>query len=286
MEQIDTPGSIGQWVSVDDLARDRYFGKQPWILADGGLEMVEQIASAQARRLGDMKRVIGRYTHTGLDDSYFAPAGTWLRFGLTARNVVPLVFGEAVRDWLISTDTETIFPYGEDLRADLAPAVAPLLWRYRPLLRERREPGGTHEEIGLTWYEWSRWHPERYSVPLGIAFPFVSTHNNFALDRGGKVFKQTAPVIKLREGVNEDGYIQLLGVLNSSTAGFWLKMVSYPRGGVQNPEGVSPINPGHGVMNSPARSSCSFRCLLRIPPPWPPPLTPSRSDSPLPYPRP
>ena len=33
-----------------------------------------------------------------------------------------------------------------------------------------------------------------------IAFPFVSTHNHFSLDRGGKVFKRTAPVIKLPKG--------------------------------------------------------------------------------------
>ena len=30
-----------------------------------------------------------------------------------------------------------------------------------------------------------------------IAFAFVATHNHFVLDRGGKVFKQSAPVIKL-----------------------------------------------------------------------------------------
>ena len=39
-----------------------------------------------------------------------------------------------------------------------------------------------------------------YRTPLSIAFAFVATHNHFVLDRGGKVFKQTAPVIKLPEG--------------------------------------------------------------------------------------
>jgi hypothetical protein len=98
-------------------------------------------------------------------------------------------------------------------------------------LAERRELGGTHAEIGLTWYEWSRWHPERFNVPLGIAFAFVATHNHFVLDRGGKVFKQSAPVIKLPEGASVDEHIALLGVLNSSTACFWLKQNSYPKGG-------------------------------------------------------
>jgi hypothetical protein len=59
----------------------------------------------------------------------------------------------------------------------------------------------------------------------------VATHNHFALDRGGKVFKQTAPVIKLPETATEDEHLSLLGVLNSSTACFWLKQVCQPKGG-------------------------------------------------------
>jgi hypothetical protein len=65
----------------------------------------------------------------------------------------------------------------------------------------------------------------RYAYPLSIAFAEVATHNHFVLDRGGKVFKQTAPVIKLPPGAGEDDHLALLGVLNSSTACFWLKQV-------------------------------------------------------------
>ena len=70
----------------------------------------------------------------------------------------------------------------------------------------------------------------RYQVPLSIAFAFVATHNHFVLDRGGKVFKQSAPVIKLLEGTCEDEHLELLGLLNSSTACFWLKQVSHNKG--------------------------------------------------------
>ena len=38
---------------------------------------------------------------------------------------------------------------------------------------------------------------ERLSTPLTIAFADLATHNHFVLDRGGKVFKQSAPIIKL-----------------------------------------------------------------------------------------
>ncbi|MGA5554610.1 BREX-2 system adenine-specific DNA-methyltransferase PglX [Streptomyces lavendulocolor] len=230
IQQIDEPGSASQWVSVDDLERVRYFGKQPWILTDGGLELNERIETSKVATLAEFRRSIGRYAHTGSDEAYFAPSRTWRRYGVTPSHIVPLIGGDAVRDWDTHPDTETLFPYGSTLRAELTDDLTPLLWRYRPILRERREPGGTHEEIGLTWFEWSRWHPERFSRPLGISFPFVSTHNHFALDRGGKVFKQTAPVIKLRDEAGEEEYLQLLGLLNSSTAGFWLRQVSHDKG--------------------------------------------------------
>ena len=66
--------------------------------------------------------------------------------------------------------------------------------------------------------------------PLSITFAFVATHNHFVLDRGGKVFKRSAPVIKLPEGASEDDHLRLLGVLNSSTACFWLKQNSHDKG--------------------------------------------------------
>jgi hypothetical protein len=50
------------------------------------------------------------------------------------------------------------------------------------------------------------------------------------LDRGGKVFKQSAPVIKLPEGASVEAHLRLLGVLNSSAACFWLKQNSHNKG--------------------------------------------------------
>ncbi|MFE3545561.1 BREX-2 system adenine-specific DNA-methyltransferase PglX [Nocardia sp. NPDC059177] len=230
VDQIDCAPSISNWVSVDDLDRKRYFSKQPWVLVDGGLEMLEQIEKESNHTLAKVQKLIGRYTHTGNDSAYFGNTGTWTRHRVNSSHIAPLVEGDTVRDWSIAHETEAIFPYGADLKADLTSDTQPLLWRYRAMLRSRREPGGTHEEVGLTWYEWSRWHPERYSVPLGIAFAFVATHNHFVLDRGGKVFKQSAPVIKLPEGASEEEHLRLLGLLNSSTACFWLKMVSHDKG--------------------------------------------------------
>ncbi|MGW7019287.1 BREX-2 system adenine-specific DNA-methyltransferase PglX [Streptomyces decoyicus] len=236
--QVMEPGSESEWVSVDDFTRDR-FARAPWTLSGGGAADVGALLAGPNRKLlGSLVRLIGRTAHTGADESYFAPSGTWRRLGVDVSRVAPLVEGTAIRDWSLTLETEALFPYGSSLTADLSdPASARLLWLHRSILRLRREPGGTHEEVGLTWYEWSRWHPERYSVPLGIAFAFVATHNHFVLDRGGKVFKQSAPVIKLPEGASEDEHLELMGVLNSSTACFWLKQVSQAKGGTDNSSG-------------------------------------------------
>ncbi|MBK8540418.1 MAG: BREX-2 system adenine-specific DNA-methyltransferase PglX [Ardenticatenia bacterium] len=72
---------------------------------------------------------------------------------------------------------------------------------------------------------------DRFRTPLSITFAFVATHNHFVLDRGGKVFNRTAPVIKLPPETGEDAHLGLLGLLNASVACFWMKQVFQDKGG-------------------------------------------------------
>src|SRR5262249_36859835 len=60
------------------------------------------------------------------------------------------------------------------------------------------------------------------------------------LDRGGKVFNRSAPVIKLPEGTSEDDHLALLGLLNSSTACFWLRQRCGSKGGSGIGRGIQP----------------------------------------------
>ena len=91
--------------------------------------------------------------------------------------------------------------------------------------------------MGVPWYEWHQLPQDLDSHPWYIAFSEISTHNHFVLDRGGKVFNRTAPVIKLPKSASENDHLALLGVLNSSTACFWLKQVSHKKGGASNSGG-------------------------------------------------
>ncbi|MBB2744685.1 UNVERIFIED_ORG: hypothetical protein FHR35_004534 [Microbispora rosea subsp. rosea] len=235
VDQIDKPGSVSQWVSVDNLRRERYFGKQPWILADGGLELVEQINQASVGVLKHIVESIGRTTSTGADDIFLWPdRATVERFGYADR-VRPMVVGDAVRDFSFVGFVQVSNPYIDRKNSRLLSATDRLvsrhLWLDRTRLCNRKIFGKTLAANGRTWFVHLENYSNKLSTDLGIGFSFVATHNHFAFDRDGLLFNRTAPVIKLREGASEEEHLCLLGLLNSSTAGFWLKMVSHNKGG-------------------------------------------------------
>jgi hypothetical protein len=88
----------------------------------------------------------------------------------------------------------------------------------------------TRMAAGLPWWSWYRWVQARYAVERLIAFTHVATHLHAALGTTGWTYNQHAPVIKLPEGASEGDHLSLLGVLNSSTACFWLKQVCHDKG--------------------------------------------------------
>jgi hypothetical protein len=228
---ISEPGRPSEWVSVDDLSRER-FATHPWSLSGGGAGELRESIQACNSALRDKIREIGFGAVTREDSAYMIGLGALRRAHVSAQQQKPLIEGEFLRDWAIGDAVRSLWPYDpSSLEAASDVRSEALLWPYRSLLRERVAYGKTQLEHGLTWFEYSMFFRERYRTNLSIAFAFVATHNHFVLDRGGKVFNRSAPVIKLPEGASEDDHLKLLGVLNSSTACFWLKQVSYPKGG-------------------------------------------------------
>nr|WP_030881233.1 BREX-2 system adenine-specific DNA-methyltransferase PglX [Streptomyces sp. NRRL B-24051] len=238
VDSIDTPGSSGRWVSADDLSRARYFAKQPWILTDGGLELVEQMGESSPAPLSTVVETIGMTALTLEDDAFLVPT----RYSETRgfeEDCVFLVNGDEVRDYAVDSPQHVIMPRNINGRErDLSGGALGHLWRYRSNLRRRLYFGKIPEQRGLRWFDLGMFFAERHRTPMSIAFAFVATHNHFVLDRGGKVFKQSAPVIKLQQGATEEDHLRLLGLLNSSTAGFWLKMVSHNKGSTVDTQGA------------------------------------------------
>ncbi|MEY4508584.1 MAG: hypothetical protein RLZZ450_706 [Pseudomonadota bacterium] len=224
-------GFDNPYVTVAMTSRSM-LAKHPWSLGGGGTaELKALIESRTDRRLADVVDAIGFVCMTRADDIYFIPRDALHRAGVPDEHIVENVEGEVVRDWSVADPNTTLFPYDVDLKPTQDVHVHRFLWPYRTMLWLRREPNGNHREIGMTWWEWSRFQRERFLAPRKIAYAFVATHNHFVLDHGGRAFKQSAPIIKLPESATEDDHLALLAYLNSSTACFWMKQVCAPKGG-------------------------------------------------------
>jgi hypothetical protein len=261
LDQVDVAGSESEFVSVANSQRD-LFHKHPWSIGGGGAsELKESIVKSAKSRLREFIAEIGRTTHSGEDEVFYL-SQSGIKTNSFTRESVPLISGETVRDYQLDFNLVTIFPYNQQsgqVFDSFSDKLSKHFWKYRINLKSRRDFGQTVEERGLKWFEHSMFFPHRFINPLSISFPFVSTHNHFVLDRGGKVFKQTAPAIKLPVGATEDDHLFLLGLLNSSTACFWMKQVFYPKatstGDISTEKGKPEANryefAGTGLENFP-----------------------------------
>jgi hypothetical protein len=232
VSQVDEPGSESEYISVADTDRSR-FASHPWSIGGGGAAELKQVLDRSAlTQLAARIEVISTIAITREDDAYFGWHQTWRRRGLRDELTIVSGTGDRVRDWATSPNVVAIFPYNPHLEASLGARseLLPVLWPYKQHLLQRKELGGYQVDVGKTWFEWNRFLKHRYIEPLSIVFAFVATHNHFVLDRGGKVFNRSAPVIKLPSGASVDDHLALLGPLNSSVACFWMQQVFHNKG--------------------------------------------------------
>jgi len=228
---IDTPGTQNRFVRASDTARSELM-VHPMTLG-GGRELLRFVESDR-RRLGSLVTSMGFTAISGEDEAFFISPSE-----APSPLVRPLIGGDGVRDWEAQIEGSAVFPYsGLDLVA-LDAKTYRHLWPFRELLAIRQTfAQETYRVAGRAWWSWHQTTLERLVTPLTITWGEVATHNHFVLDRGGKVFKQTAPVIKLPAGATEEDHLALLGVLNSSTACFWLKQVCHNKGSTVDDRGA------------------------------------------------
>jgi hypothetical protein len=236
--QIDQAGSESGFVSVADTPRTT-FAKHPWSIGGGGASDIKEQLETNSTPLSSITTDLGFVCITKADDVFVLPQEAALRKGCDPSVLRPFAIGEEVRDWAINDESICLFPYTNDVHlrpaADLEGALR-FIWRCRTSLLDRKVFGGeTYREAGKAWYSYGQIPIERFKIKLSITLAFVATHNHFVLDRGEKVFKQTAPVIKLPAGSSEDEHLGLLGLLNSSIACFWMKQVCFNKDGTGEP---------------------------------------------------
>jgi SAM-dependent methyltransferase len=246
LAQIDQPGSQSQFISVANTPRDSFY-KHPWSIGGGGTSDLKIVIEANVQGALALKvESIGFGCITKQDDVFAQDHAALIRGGIGKSLIRPFGIGEDIRDWVHEASLWVIFPYDNNIQTlgpDLIPDILRYMWPWRTTLFDRKVFGGqTYREVGKPWYEYGQIPPERFRTPFSIAFAFVATHNHFVLDRGGKVFKQSAPIIKLPSDATEDDHLALLGLLNSSTACFWMKQVCHNKGATSD-KGVLQADP-------------------------------------------
>lgn len=239
--QLEEAGSESAYVSVADMPRT-VFGAHPWSLGGGGAGDVKgQIEATGQTTLASLTDCIGFASFTGADEVFEADAAALRRVGVPEDLIRPFITGDVVRDWSFALPRSAFAPYDRSFVPVPLDPESPWgrrLWPYRTSAQSVVGFSTEEADSRSAWWTWYRWIPERYRVPLTITFGEVATHNHFVLDRGGVVFKQTAPVIKLPAGTDEATHLGLLGLLNSSTSCFWLKQVAHNKGSTVDQAGA------------------------------------------------
>ena len=184
-------------------------------------------------RLRDQVARIGYFANTGSDDLFTAPPAVFRRMRAETEPLIPVITGSGVRDWTARSETEgALFP-GTGQRPDSReyPRHLRRLWPYRTVLGHRRNYSGrSYFEDGRPWYEWHHVTETPLAHPWSIVFPWVSTHNHFAVLRERAAPLNSAPVIRLPRTASDSDVLQLAALLNSSLTCFWLKQYSNSKG--------------------------------------------------------
>ncbi|MBL8718634.1 MAG: BREX-2 system adenine-specific DNA-methyltransferase PglX [Myxococcales bacterium] len=225
-------GFDSEYVTVADVPRAT-LNIHPWSLGGGGAAELRSKLEAQAsQRLGEVTASIGSAVITGNDELLLQRPVVLARHRVVHSR--PMVGGDTLRDWASQAVEHALWPNTDDasvLPEREVPDVIHFLWPYRSLLRTRRVFGTPVEQRGIKWWGTRELYRDRFATKLSIAFAKVATHNHFVLDRGDSLFSDGSPVLKLPVGASEDDHLALLGLLNSSTACFWMKQVFHNKGG-------------------------------------------------------
>jgi hypothetical protein len=226
--QVELPGTASKWVSVSDGDR-RAFGVWPWSMGGGGAaELKAFLEDAPRERLSESCQPrVGGGVRIAEEEAFYTGACRHRRNALEPEELREIVVGESCRDWELRPCDLVLFPYS---KAVTSPAFLGVLWPWRTLLAARTTFQGNMADAGRGWWEYQQYTPFPYDTQLSVAYGEITTHSHFVLDRGGRVFNCTAPVIKLPGPTSEVDYIGLLGVLNSAVGCFWLRQTCHSKG--------------------------------------------------------
>ncbi|WP_406506015.1 BREX-2 system adenine-specific DNA-methyltransferase PglX [Streptomyces sp. NBC_00212] len=233
-KQVNKPGSESEWISAVDADR-RSFAPYPWSLSGGGASNLMSVLVLGTQPLDSQEGIsVKIHAILGNNDAFMAnrPTPQW---ATTSAPFKMIAAGDNVRDWSTST-RYALWPYTDHIEADHLRA-SPAYWPCRTELQNGLVFGKTREERDMAWNEYAMLSSSAEFNDSLITFSCVATHNHFSLSDKSLLHNQHAPVVQFRKGKESGNPIALLGILNSSSACFWLKQVSQPKGGTDNSSG-------------------------------------------------
>lgn len=242
---IDTGGAQNEFVSVVDTKRES-FHKHPWSIGGGGAAELKEFIVEQAHEILSEKIVsIGFSLVLGEDEAFIRPLNSTKIRTLPNELRRPIVEGDFVRDWSLEWHTEVFFPYSSKIELLNESEISSSLWVVRVLLESRLTFGKeTYKQANRAFWEYHQIPKERNIIPYSIIFADVATQNHYVFDRGKKVFNRHAPMIKLKKSSDENEHLSLVGLLNGSTASFWMKQTFHNKGaggGTRVAAGKAPL---------------------------------------------
>jgi hypothetical protein len=235
VRQINHPGSESQWVTITYMPRQR-FARHPWSLSGGNSEeLLNRLNSSVRLRLREyLADPVGFAAFSANDEAFNFPISWHSRFDTSSAFIRQLVAGKDIRSWAFESETYAIAPYDEAgglMPLDVHKRWARHLWMVKSSMAESDDfSGGSRHESGVPWWSWYRWIARRNSGGARIIVAKIATHNEVTINRGRAITNQHVFSLRLRSEYEVDLSDAVLGVLNSSTACFWLKQVSQNKG--------------------------------------------------------
>jgi hypothetical protein len=241
VKQIDDPGSVSEWVSAGDSPRSNFY-KHPWSIGGGGAaELKDELQESAERTLGSVIDDVGYFGMTSADEVFHSPVGVGGRFRIEQNLFAKVTDGDIVRDWVAGEGHECIFPYSDGALVPIAehPGLHRRMWPFRTTLGNRATfDRSSYFQSGRAWWSWHQLSNRKLKADPTIPFGAIATHNHFALVEECRLYSQTARVIKLPAGCQKSAYPELLGLLNSSAACFWMKQVFHCKGSTVDAQGA------------------------------------------------
>ncbi len=178
---------------------------------------------------------------TNADDIFLLQADQCRRFRLPHELLRPYHQGEEIRNWQSPIPAFILLTYstkGKILsEKELGTQAIAYLSRFKKGLEERRSFGNkTFKQLGWPWYAYDRMNANKYRSDCFLVFPHIATHNHCTFVDEWRGYGRHAQVAKLRTGDDRKQYLLLAGVLNSSSALFWLKQVCFNKGAGEDEE--------------------------------------------------